>query len=158
MAARKRTVKKQRKSRSTRPDRRLSVLVVLGCVGLGLVYLGGRGEEMGIDGEPLTISTVVRIEVRNGCGVKDVAAGIRKELIDLGHRTGIEIDVVGTENADDFLYDETVLVDLRNDERRTRRLAKLIGCDLVVRSEDLDAYPDYRLIVGMDHGDLKWKR
>lgn len=123
--------------------------VGLACLGLGYRLVSSTiPTGSGVDS---ALASGQKIEVRNGCGERGLAAEIRRRLIDGG------FDVVETTNADDFEHRHSVFVDLKGNLEEARELADLIGCSRVIQQIDGDEFADYAIIVGADHEELQWQ-
>ena len=100
---------------------------------------------------PATEEAPLRIEVLNGCGVSNVANKISNNL------TYNNYQVIGTDNADHFNYEHTILVDQNGDKDKSiEKLRKDLGIsanDVFELIEESDA--DVQIIIGKDYQSLK---
>ncbi len=96
----------------------------------------------------------IKIEVLNGCGEKGIAAKIADFL-----RTE-HIDVVRSENADNFDYEKTVLIQRSYDFTNLKTVAKALDFDVnneeqVITQPSSTADIDITLIIGKDYRSVK---
>jgi len=96
----------------------------------------------------------IKVEVLNGCGEKGIAAKIadflRKE----------HIDVVRSENADNFDYERTTLIQRSYDFSNLKTVAKTLDFDVndgdqVITQPSSTADVDLTLIIGKDYRSVK---
>ncbi|MFO7768726.1 MAG: LytR C-terminal domain-containing protein [bacterium] len=90
-----------------------------------------------------------QVEVLNGCGVGGIAARAHAYLRERG------FDVVNVENAKDFRYPETLVIDRGGDESVARSLARTLGTENVIRQVRPDLLLEVTVILGEDHRQLK---
>jgi len=96
----------------------------------------------------------ITIEILNGCGEKGIAAKT-SDFLRLEH-----IDVIRSENADNFDYDNTILIQHSDDLYNVKTVAKIMEFDLnssdrVLFLPDSDADVDLTLIIGSDYRTVK---
>ena len=96
----------------------------------------------------------IKIEVLNGCGEKGIAAKVADFL-----RTE-HIDVMRSENADNFDYDRTVLIHRSENLYDLKTLAKVLNFDIsnearVLIQPSTSADVDLTLILGEDYQSIK---
>jgi len=96
----------------------------------------------------------IKVEVLNGCGEKGIAAKVADFL-----RTE-HIDVLRSENADNFDYDRTVLIHRSEDLYNLKTMAKVLNFDIsddkqVVIQPSSRADVDLTLILGKDYQSVK---
>ena len=96
----------------------------------------------------------IKVEVLNGCGEKGIAAKIADFL-----RTK-HIDVVRSENADNFDYEKTVLIQRSYDFSNLKTVASAIDFDVnnedrVITQPSSTADVDITLILGKDYRSVK---
>ncbi len=96
----------------------------------------------------------IKVEVLNGCGEKGIAAKISDFL-----RTEY-IDVVRSENADNFEYERTILIQRSDDLLNLKTVAKVLNFE--INDEDrvmIQSSPtsdvDLTLILGKDYRSVK---
>jgi len=89
-----------------------------------------------------------RLEVLNGTGMAGLAGDVAAAL----RRRGI--DVFKVENADNFDYEESILIKRRAGVD-SDALAREVGCENVVEQLKRDAFVDATLIVGADYAKLR---
>lgn len=90
-----------------------------------------------------------QVEVLNGCGVGGIAAQAQEYLRERG------FDVVNVENAKDFEYPETLVIDRGGDEAVARGLARALGTENVIRQVRPDLLLEATVILGEDYRQLK---
>ena len=90
------------------------------------------------------------MEIRNGCGIPNLARMYTDFLRDAG------LDVLDSKNADHFNYLETKILFHRGDLKRALVLADILMIDKNKIIEDLDEtlFYDLTLIIGKDYIDL----
>ncbi len=98
--------------------------------------------------------TDIKIEVLNGCGVSGVAGKISDFLREY------QLDVVRSENADHFEYNETLIVQKNENIGALQTVAQALGFDINDRTRVLvqpDPASDVALsvIIGKDYANLK---
>jgi len=96
----------------------------------------------------------IKVEVLNGCGEKGIAVKIADFL-----RTE-HIDVVRSENADNFDYEKTVLIQRSYDFSNLKTVASAIDFDVnnedrVITQPSSTADVDITLILGKDYRSVK---
>lgn len=93
----------------------------------------------------------VEIEVLNGCGV----TGLAQRFTDLLREEGF--DVVKTENAENFDFPETIVLDRSGKLWKSYRVARAIGIDSsnVIQQINEDLLLDVSVIIGKDYGKLE---
>ena len=96
----------------------------------------------------------IRVEVLNGCGEKGIAAKISDFL-----RTE-HIDVIRSENADNFDYERTMLIQRSYDFTNLKTVAKALNFDVtneeqVITQPSSTADIDITLIIGKDYRSVK---
>lgn len=96
----------------------------------------------------------IKVEVLNGCGEKGIAAKISDFL-----RTEY-IDVVRSENADNFEYERTILIQRSDDLLNLKTVAKVLNFEInnedrVLIQSSSTADVDLTLILGKDYRSVK---
>jgi len=86
----------------------------------------------------------VVVEVLNGCGACGAAKFVALALRERG------FDVVRMDNADDFGYTETLVIDRGGSREKAADVARSMGCGRVVQQVSTDAYLDVTVILGAD--------
>ena len=119
-------------------------LVVIVASWLISVFLGTR--------QSFECEASIVVEVVNGCGLKGAAEKVARLLGDRG------FDVLFVGNADDFKYDETIIVDRCGDQSKVEALALVIGTDNVVTQVRHSGFVDATVIVGRDFEELALAR
>jgi hypothetical protein len=90
-----------------------------------------------------------QIEVLNGCGVSGIAARAQDYLREKGY------DVVNVENARDFRYRRTLVIDRGGDVRIARALARDLGTSNLIRQVRPDLVLQATVILGEDYRELE---
>ncbi len=96
----------------------------------------------------------IKVEVLNGCGEKGIAAKISDFL-----RTE-HIDVIRSENADNFDYDRTIIIQRSDDLFNLKTVAKALNFDIndedrVIIQSSSTSDVDLTLILGKDYLSVK---
>jgi hypothetical protein len=86
----------------------------------------------------------VVVEVRNGCGAGGLGDDVARYLRDKG------FDVIFVGNAEDFEFEETMVVDRCGDPAKAREVARALGDVEVVRQVSSAALADVTVVVGRD--------
>lgn len=96
----------------------------------------------------------IKVEVLNGCGEKGLAAKI-SDFLRIEH-----IDVVRSENADNFDYERTILIQRSDNLFNLKTTAKALNFDIndearVISRPSSTADVDLTLILGKDYRSVK---
>jgi hypothetical protein len=119
------------------------LLVGIGCM---LVYLISVAlTQLEPANRPCEVTVVV--EVLNGCGVHGLADRVGTYLRDRG------LDVMYTGNADDFCYDQTLVVNRSGDRSKALVVAEVLGRGMVLDQVSSAFFVDATVIVGSDAQD-----
>ena len=129
------------------------ILVVINAVLLSsmvqrLIATGGETPP----GSMFTMQEPLKVEVLNGCGI----TGLANEFAELLRRK--ECNVVNVDNAEDFNYQKTIIIDHgRRESRNIEKFREIVGLDedrvLLIRSQQSEA--ELSLIIGADYEQLK---
>ena len=123
---------------------RILVLKVMFLLVLaGAIYIGmstGFGRE---DPDPECEVPVI-VEVLNGCGVSGVADKVAARL------RGKDFDVMFVGNADDFNYEETLIVDRSGACSKAITVARALEVENVVQQVRGSFFVDVSVVVGSD--------
>ena len=126
--------------RKRRPRAIMLIALIAGLIGFSLaVRWFGLGARFARDEEP-----AFQIEVLNGTRETGIAMDVAKEL----RRRGIDVLIV--DNAERFDFRESVLVDRKGNPRLMRRLAKILGCRMILEQLNPGPLVDATYIVGYD--------
>jgi hypothetical protein len=126
--------------RKRRPRAMIVVALLAGLIGFSLaVRWLGLGERFARGEEP-----AFQIEILNGTRETGIAMDVAKEL----RRRGIDVLIV--DNAERLDFAESILVDRRGNPRLMRRLAKILGCRMILEQIDPAPLVDASFIVGCD--------
>jgi hypothetical protein len=86
----------------------------------------------------------VVVEVLNGCGVPGIADNVAENL------RAEHFDVMFVGNADDFDYDETLVVDRSGDPSKARDVSEALGKPTVIHQVTTAFFVDVTVVVGRD--------
>jgi len=128
----------------------LSVLLFILILALltRIVYpriMNERAEE-----DPVLISSIIQLEVLNGCGIPGLATKYTSSLRQFG------FDVVETGNFDNFDLEKTLIISRTGNMENARRVAQALGVpnSQIIREESSDFYLDVTLVLGSDYSSL----
>ncbi|MEX2640116.1 MAG: LytR C-terminal domain-containing protein [Balneolales bacterium] len=133
---------------------------ILGFLSLLLVALlfslGTRMYHPRIDNERSEINTrlissIIQLEVLNGCGVSGLATIYTTKLRQNG------FDVVETGNFDTFDIPETLVIDRAGNYQNVKKIADALGVSErnIIRESSPDYYLDATVVIGSDYDNLK---
>jgi len=97
-----------------------------------------------IDAGGLSNESTVVVEVLNGCGRKGIGERASEVLIERG------FDVMFLGNADDFLYEETLVIDRVGDRSKAVAVAEALGVGRLISQQSTASYVEATVIVGKD--------
>jgi uncharacterized protein YkvS len=120
--------------------------VLLGAVLLAGYGLGFTFYQLTV--EPPLCEVPVVVEVQNGCGTPGIAEKVANDL------RSEAFDVMLVENADDFDYPETIVVDRSGDRSKAWAVARALEVRDVIthtRTGD-DFFVDVTVVIGSDIG------
>jgi hypothetical protein len=92
---------------------------------------------------------ILQVEVLNGCGAPGVGSKFTEFLRSRGY------DVVKTDNADNWNYPNTVVIDRRGDIHKAGVLAETLGAKKVIQQIETTRLLDLSVIIGKDFKKLK---
>jgi len=100
--------------------------------------------------DPALISSVIQLEVLNGCGIPGLATAYTGTLRNYG------FDVVETGNFDHFNVENTIVIARTAQIENARRVAKALGIDekQILREISGEFYLDVTLVLGADYESL----
>jgi hypothetical protein len=84
------------------------------------------------------------VEVLNGCGSRGIADRVCELLIARG------FDVMFVGNADDFLYDRTLVVDRVGDRSKATAVAEVLGASAVISQQNSASFVETTVVLGKD--------
>jgi hypothetical protein len=117
-----------------------SVVLALLLLAGGLAHdTATRLDTAGITGEGSAV-----VEVLNGCGSRGIADRVCELLIARG------FDVMFVGNADDFLYDRTLVVDRVGDLSKATAVAEAIGAGAVISQQNSASFVETTVVLGKD--------
>ena len=97
-----------------------------------------------------SLLTDIEAEVLNGCGI----SGVAQKFTDYFRKN--HVDVVRTENADNFYYDKTIVILRRGDFEQVREIARLLEISpgdsiRVIEDRNESLLTDVTIIIGSDY-------
>jgi calcineurin-like phosphoesterase len=87
---------------------------------------------------------VIVVEVRNGCGTRGLGDRVAAHL----RNQGFDVILVG--NADDFEFDETMVVDRSGEWTKAREVARALGGIQVIQQISSATLADATVVIGRD--------
>ncbi|MFZ1947983.1 MAG: LytR C-terminal domain-containing protein [bacterium] len=123
------------------------MLFVVRVVLVGLISLAGYlayETASVVDVGGLSNESTVVVEVLNGCGRRGVGERATEILSDKG------FDVMFVGNADDYGYEETLLVDRSGDPSKAVAIGEALGAGMVVHQVNASSYVEVTVILGKD--------
>lgn len=129
----------------------LSAVLAVLIFGLVMGFLYPRIETTRAATDPTLVSSVIQLEVLNGCGTPGLATRYTEELREYG------FDVVETGNFDHFNVSQSFIISRNGVTENAKRVAQAIGIPLeqIIREESPDFYLDVTLVLGEDFESLK---
>ncbi|MGF1671109.1 MAG: LytR C-terminal domain-containing protein [Balneolaceae bacterium] len=102
------------------------------------------------DLDPVLISSIIQIEVLNGCGIPGLATKYTSSLRRFG------FDVVETGNFDNFDLENTLIISRTGNLENARRVARALGVseDQIITERSPDFYLDVTIVLGSDYTTL----
>ena len=96
----------------------------------------------------------IEAEVLNGCGI----SGIAQQFTDYLRKN--YVDVIRTENADNFNYEETIVILRRGDVEKVKEIARILAISpsdsiRVIVDTDESLLTDVTIIIGSDYLDIE---
>lgn len=124
------------------------LLILLFAIGTRMLYPRIMAEREAVD--PALISTIIQLEVLNGCGVAGIATQFTDRLREYG------FDVVESGNYDHFNVNESFVISRSGQMENARRVAEAIGISEqnVLMESSPDFYLDVTLVIGSDYESL----
>lgn len=97
------------------------------------------------------VSSIIQIEVLNGCGVDGIAAKFTSYLRDKN------FDVVQVGNYFSKNIDETIIIDRIGNRANAEKLAEVLGIDKknIIQQLNKDYLLDATLVIGKDYNKLE---
>lgn len=128
----------------------LGVLLLILLAALATRMLYPRIMSDRVQAEPALISSIIQLEVLNGCGVPGLATKYTGTLRNFG------FDVVETGNFDHFNMEKSIVISRSGQMENARRVARAIGIpeEQILREESPDYYLDVTLVIGSDYESL----
>jgi calcineurin-like phosphoesterase len=123
------------------------IWMLVRVVFFGVLFLAGRlayDTALLVDAGGLSNESTVVIEVLNGCGRKGIGERATELLTDLG------FDVMFLGNADDFQYQETLVLDRVGDRSKAVGITEALGVGSVISQLNSNSYVEATVIVGKD--------
>lgn len=128
----------------------LGVLFIILIFALGSRMLYPRIVTERVSVDPALVSSVIQLEVLNGCGIPGIATRFTDSLREYG------FDVVETGNFDHFNVEKSFVISRSGQMENALRVAKAIGIpeQNVIREASPDFFLDVTLIIGSDFESL----
>jgi len=97
--------------------------------------------------DPVLISSIIQLEVLNGCGVPGLATRYTSSLRKYG------FDVVETGNYDHFNLENTLIISRTGNMVNAQRVARALGVseEHIIIEESKDYFLDVTLVLGSDY-------
>lgn len=129
----------------------LAVVLLVLIFGLITRFLYPRIETTRAAEDLTLVSSVIQLEVLNGCGTPGLATRFTQELREYG------FDVVETGNFDHFNVSKSFIISRNGVTENAIRVAQAIGIpqEQILREESPDFYLDVTLVLGEDFESLK---
>ena len=121
----------------------LVLKVVFLCILAGAIYIAMSTGLSREDPDPECEVPVI-VEVLNGCGVSGVADKVAAKL------RGEDFDVMFVGNADDFNYEETLIVDRSGACSKAITVARALEVENVVQQVRESFFVDVSVVIGSD--------
>jgi hypothetical protein len=132
-----------------------AVILLLGILIIFLTYsivnhLSNRAAGEKQTGKKNTASSVIQVEVLNGCG----AQGVAEKFTDFLRRK--KFDVVQTGNYRSFDIDNTLVIDRTGNMANARKVAAALGLDnrSVIMQKNDNYFLDVSVVIGKDYKKL----
>lgn len=90
----------------------------------------------------------IKILLRNGCGFEGAAVEMSRFLADKN------VDIVSTGNADQFVFDKTIIVVKRKDSQDLKRLMQMTGITRWTYALNDYSPADFEIVIGRDYEEL----
>ncbi len=91
------------------------------------------------------IHPAISVRVLNGCGFSNVAGNYRDYL------QQFNIDVIGTGNADKFIFNKSIIVAKRDDGQDLQRLIKYTGINRYIYAFNEHSDEAFQIVLGRDY-------
>jgi hypothetical protein len=121
----------------------LAIKVVFLFILAGAIYIA-ISTGLGREDPDQECEVPVIVEVLNGCGVSGVADRVAARLREE------DFDVMFVGNADDFNYEETLIVDRSGACSKAVTVARALGVDNVVQQVRESFFVDVSVVIGSD--------
>ena len=103
---------------------------------------------MGMGKEELPETGSYQLEVLNGTGEKNLVKNTTRQL----RRIGMDVLLEG--NAEEFDFGRSVIIDRRGNPELAERVARRLGCEVVIQQIQENPKVDLTFIVGDDKEEL----
>jgi len=120
----------------------LMIVINLIILAWALLLIGGCDKQETLQHDHLP---AIRIKVLNGCGFRKAASEMRDHL--LQHN----IDVISVGNADNFIYNRTIIVVKKDDKQDLDRLMNYTNIKRRIYALCNDSVESFQIIVGKDY-------
>lgn len=124
------------------------LLILLFAIGTRMLYPRIIAERDKAD--PALISSIIQLEVLNGCGVPGIATRFTDRLREYG------FDVVESGNFDHFNVEKSFVISRSGQMENAHRVARAIGISEqhIIMESSPDFYLDVTLVIGSDFESL----
>lgn len=128
----------------------LGVLFLILLFAIGSRFLYPRIVTERVNSDPALVSTVIQLEVLNGCGIPGIATRFTDRLREYG------FDVVESGNFDHFNVDKSFIISRSGQMENAKRVAGAIGISeqYIIREASPDFYLDVTIVIGSDFESL----
>ncbi|MFW5955304.1 MAG: LytR C-terminal domain-containing protein [Rhodothermales bacterium] len=130
----------------------LGVFVVVLLYGLSTRYLTPRSDShRATDAPTHLIGSIIQVEIRNACGVANLASDTRRYL----RAHGFDVVEVGDHSTHDL--ERSMVIDRSGDLRAARKVARALGLpeDRIVQEIKEEFYLDASVLLGKDYASLR---
>ena len=128
----------------------LGVLLFILLIAIGSRFLYPRIATERVSADPALVSSVIQLEVLNGCGIPGIATRFTDRLREYG------FDVVESGNFDHFNVDNSFIISRSGHLENAKRVANAIGISEqnIIREASPDFYLDVTIVIGSDFESL----
>jgi len=97
------------------------------------------------------ITEILKIAIKNGCGIKNLGLIYKRYLLDIG------CDVTEASNAEHFGHDLTKIIFHKKNKSSAIHLSKILGIheNQIIEKTNLNNFHDLTLILGQNYNHLK---
>lgn len=149
---------RKRQTKSTTRKRRwdLSGWVIIILLVVVAVFFYSFYRRSAVVSESDLTSTPVRVQILNGCGEKGITELVENRL--RSETGGVIYHIVDRDNAQDFGFQQTLVVDRTGDRETASKLAAILGVErkniITQKLADNLLDLDFTIVVGGDFGEI----